>query len=213
MTAWFSLTAVALAVWTGAQDLTPQTPVVRRSLSVPGDPATPAKGWALTSESDADADAPGVVTTHGPGVRITPSTPVTLYRPRWKLSGEFSVSALFHSTGPNAVYGLTVGGESGIAFLVRSDGTSAIGPMMAARRSWTTVALKADTAEGPGINRLTVRVAAEVATFVVNGVSVGSLPINPGALDGVTGVHVGGQSEVVVAAFSVVGMAAPKGGQ
>jgi uncharacterized protein GlcG (DUF336 family) len=198
------------------RDLTPQTPVVRRSLAVAGDPATPAKGWALTPEAASDEEAPGIVSTHGPGVRIASSTPVTVFRPQWKLSGDYTVSALFQRADPNgavAVYGLTVGGESGMAFLVRSDGAFAIGPVTGGRRAWSAVALRADTALGPGINRLSVRVGVDAATFVVNGVTVGSVPINPGALDGVAGVHVAGESEVIVAAFGVSGASTSKGRQ
>jgi hypothetical protein len=147
VTAWFSLTPVALAVRTGAQDLTPLTPVVRRSIALPGEPVTSATGLAPSKADSADAEAPGIVMKHERCVRITPSTPPTdgepidrnrivlistlKQRPDAKLPARLSLRSKQRH-------------ESGMVFLVRSDGALAMGPVTGGQHPWSSSAPKGE---------------------------------------------------------------------
>ena len=183
---------------------TEQQPVVSDMLRVAGEPLRPASGWALNPTGELAAD--GVVSGQGLGVRIRSATDVTVYRPAWKLTGQFAVGALFQSSQPTATYGLTLGGASGLTLLVRNDGRFAIRGTSAnlASAAWAPVALRHATApEVAGANRLEVRVGAADVRFVINGQTVRVMPITAGQLDGSPGVYVGAAGDVNVAGFTV----------
>jgi hypothetical protein len=200
---------LALSLSASAQQLAPQPSPLRADLTVEGAPVEPAKGWALTSEAEPGSTVPGIVTLHGPGARITASTDVALFRPLWRLSGEFTVSASFlrqEASAAMAPYGLLVGGERGLAFLVRGDGTYAIQSLTDGRVSgatWSPVGPQTMKADPTALDRLEVRVRPTDATFVVNSHVAAVRPIVPGQQDGRPGVYVGADGHVVVVGFSV----------
>ena len=185
-------------------------PTARHTLAADGEPVSPAKGWALSPAGMVDAEAPGVV-THGPGVRITVATDTTVFRPDWPLAGEFSVSALFQAQASSAAHGLTVGGERGMAFLVRVDGNFAVHQLQGGKRAagrWSPRTLMDSTDAGPAANWLEIRVGLTEATFLINGIVVSVTPMAGGQLDGAPGVHVAAQGDVTVAGFTVHGAGA-----
>jgi hypothetical protein len=195
-----------------ASAATAQLPVADSSLlrlAVDGQPIEPAKGWALSSEAEPTATVPGIVTLHGPGARITTPTDVALFRPLWRLSGEFTVGASFlrqDASAALAPYGLVVGGDRGLAFVVRGDGTYAIQSLTDGRVSgatWSPVEPQTMKADPTALERLEVRVRATDATFVMSGHVAAVRPIVPGQQDGRPGVYVGADGDVVVVGFSV----------
>ena len=110
-------------------------PIVRQARAADDEPKSLAKGWGLDPSAAVSADVPGVM-THGPGVRITAPSDMTVFRPDWSLAGEFSVSAVFEAKGSaSGSYGLTVGGALGLAFLVRPEGTFVVQHLQGAKRS------------------------------------------------------------------------------
>jgi hypothetical protein len=89
---------------------------------------------------------------------------------------------------------------------VRPDGTASLVRLgTRSATAWTPVPLRAASAEGPGIDRLEVRVTPTAVVCLVNGATAGSAALAPGDLDGAAGVHVGAGGDVVVAAFRVQG--------
>jgi hypothetical protein len=185
-------------------------PIVRETLALGGEPLRPAGGWALTTTGEIPADA--VVSASGVGTRITSITDLTVFRPDWRLSGTFAVAATFQAESPSAIYGLTVGSENGLAFAVRGDGGFRVQALSGGRTSggsWALVALREPGATNVSMNRLEVRVGSSEAAFLVNGQKVQVVPITPGQLDGVPGVHVGAGGNVILAGFTIEGVTMP----
>jgi len=191
-----------------AQQLSPAPPLQRDTLAVPGQPTSPPPGWTLLASDPATSLSPASVQRYGPGVRITTVDDLALFRPAFPLTGDGVVSAVVFvdATTPPA-YGLTLGGETGQAFLVRAAGAVTIAPLQnrkAAPGTWTAVPAVATTSpSGPVPQRLEVRVHGVTAELAVNGVVVASTPIAAGALNGVPGVYSGGPGDLAVAGFSV----------
>jgi hypothetical protein len=187
-------------------------PVPLDMRAVAGEPLRPASGWALTPTGDLPAD--GVVTAQGLGVRIRSASDVMLFRPEWTLTGSFAVGALFQSSQSDAIYGVTLGGARGLAFLVRNNGTFAIASKSAASATgatWIPVQLRAVTdRDASAANRLEVRAGATEVRFVINGQTVRTMPIAAGQLDGSLGVYVGAACDVNVAGFTIEGAAFPQ---
>jgi hypothetical protein len=129
------------------------------------------------------------------------------------LSGSFAVGALFQSSQPDAIYGLTLGGAKGLAFLVRNNGTFAIGSTSFASvtgTTWMPVQLRGVTdRDASAANRLEVRASATEARFVINGQTVRVMPITAGQLDGSPGVYVGAAADVNIAGFTIESAALP----
>jgi len=170
------------------------------------EPTSLAKGWVLDPSAAVSAGVPGVV-DHGPGVRVTAPSDMTVFRQDWSLAGEFRVSAVFHAQASTAgPYGLMVGGALGPAFLVRADGTFVIQHLQGATRAegrWSRKPLEALTDAGPAATSLEVRVGRTEAAFVINGVVVSVIPITAGQLDGAPGVHVAALGDVTMAGFAI----------
>jgi hypothetical protein len=197
-------TLVAQQPATGVTQPSVQQPIVRHTLSVAGEPLRPAADWTLTPDGALGADA--VVTASGPGVRITATAAVTVFRPQWALDSVFTVGATFQASQPSAVYGVTVGGANGLAWLVRSDGAVSVQRLSDGKPSggsWAPVALRLPSDDAPGSNRLDVRVGTTAAIFVVNGQQVSATAIKAGEFAGAPGVHVGATTDVTVAGFTV----------
>jgi len=204
---WLIVAAAGISV--SAQQLAPTAPLSRDTLAVPGQPTTPPPGWTLLASDAATTASPASVQRYGPGVRITTLDEGALFRPAFPLTGDGVVSAVVFvdATTPPA-YGLTLGGETGRAFLVRAAGAVAIAPLQnrkAVPGTWTSAPAVATTSTPSGAvpQRLEVRVHGVTADLAVNGVVVASTPIAAGALDGVPGVYSGGPGDLTVAGFSV----------
>ncbi len=144
---WLIVAAAGIAV--SAQQLAPTAPLSRDTLAVPGQPTTPPPGWTLLASDAATTASPASVQRYGPGVRITTLDEGALFRPAFPLTGDGVVSAVVFvdATTPPA-YGLTLGGETGRAFLVRAAGAVAIAPLQnrkAVPGTWTSAPAVATT--------------------------------------------------------------------
>jgi hypothetical protein len=179
-------------------------------LNVAGQPTTLPSGWSATATATPETPLPAAVAALGPGLRITPQADLALFKPMWRLTGAYAVSASVQrqpSSAASAGYGLVVGGDTGAACLVRPDGAVALSRLTAGR---ITTALWVPLAGGGPkgamtLDRVEVRVRSTAVECGVNGTVVASMPIQPGQLDGVPGVYVGAQADVAVVGFSISG--------
>ncbi|CAN5879958.1 hypothetical protein BH18ACI5_BH18ACI5_10630 [soil metagenome] len=205
------VSAQQLPVARPAQPVAKQ-PVVRPALEDADAPVRPAPRWSRSPDGVSKAD--DIVTVDGPGARIRATTDVTLFRPQWTLTGTFTVAATFHAASATAMYGLTLGGASGLAFVARNDGSFSIQAVKDGRLlggASAPVGLRVTPDGAPGANRLEVRVGKVEATFLINAQPVRTVPLTGGLLDGVPGVHIGVGGDVSVSAFTVQGAAAAPG--
>jgi hypothetical protein len=203
---WSLVTVVGITAH--AQQLSPATPLQRDTLAVPGQPTTAPPGWTLRPSDAATAPSPDWVARYGPGVRIAAADELALFRPAFPLTGDGAISAVvFVDAATPPVYGLTLGGENGLAFLVRGAGAVAIAPLRdrkVAAITWTSVpTVRTASTSGLLPQRVEVRVRGALAELIVNGTVVLTRTITAGALDGVPGVYSNGTGDLVVAGFSV----------
>lgn len=176
-----------------------------RTLAISGQPTTAPPGWALHAADAATTVAPASVEAHGPGIRITSPVALTLYRPKVPLMGDGTVGALvFVDATTPAIYGLTLGGENGLAFLMQPSGLAAIAPLrngQVATAAWASAPSVSVPAAGSLQQcRIEVRVQGSNVTLLINGTVAATTTITPGTLDGVPGIYSG------PGALSVVGL-------
>lgn len=201
----FSALVVAAGVVAHAQQ---SSTVSRDAFGIAGTPSTPPPGWTLRASDTPTTLSPDAVRRFGPGVRITTTSPALFFRPAFPVSGDGSVSAVvFVDSATPAAFGLTLGGENGLAFLIQPVGAIAIAPLQDRQIgavTWSAAPaaqLAATTDRRP--YRLEVRVHGSAADFLLNGTVVTTTPIAAGALDGVPAVYSGGAGDLVVAGFTV----------
>ena len=175
-------------------------------------------GWATRQDSGKTAPDGVSFAPMGTGMHVKSGPAGIYYKSTDTKSGSYTVSASFTQMEPAAHpegYGLFIGGadlagagQKYTYFLIRQDGKyivkkrdGAAAPTIA---NWTdTPAAKKADATGKMTNELAVKVAADKASFLVNGTEVGSWPTASVDATGVAGFRVNHNLNVHVEGFSV----------
>jgi hypothetical protein len=181
------------------------------------------EGWMVrvdrsTSASDPD-DTPNLkVTTVGKGFQVTGGPAGTFWNPKNTASGNYTLRATFTLQKPSGhvnYYGLIFGGsdlgaaaQSYTYFVVGQNGTFLIrqrnGDQVTDVQTRTPhKAVAQPGADGKSVNTLEVRVAGNTISYVVNGEVVHSGPKGATKTDGLTGVRINHQLDVLVDGFAV----------
>lgn len=190
--------------------------------------ATPAfaqapEGWMVrvdrsTSASDPDDNPNLKVATVGKGFQVTGGPAGTFWNPKNAASGDFSAKATFTLQKPSGhvnYYGLVFGGadlgavaQSYVYFVVAQNGMFLIRQRtgdqvqdVQARTAHASVVQPG--ADGKSVNALEVRVSGGTISYVVNGQVVHTMPKGTTKTDGLVGVRINHQLDVLVDGFDV----------
>jgi hypothetical protein len=191
-------------------------------LAVPAFAQAP-EGWMVridrsTSASDPD-DTPNLkVVTVGKGFQVTGGPAGTFWNPKNTAAGSYTARATFTLQKPSGhvnYYGLVFGGadigasaQSYVYFVIAQNGTFLIrqrtGDQVTDVHTRTPhAAIVQPGADGKSVNALEVRVAGNTVSYVVNGQVVHSAPKGTLKTDGLVGVRINHQLDVLVDGFSV----------
>lgn len=197
---WMAIVLLAIGVSVSAQE--PAT-LRAETFAIGGEPTLAPPGWTTQATDPATTPSPAFVTAYGPGVRITTAVATTLYRPAAPLKGDGTVGALvFVDSATPGIFGITLGGQNGVAFLVKPSGAAVITPLRnghVTNAGWTL----APAVSIPAVGmlqpcRIEVRVEGTRAELFVNGTVAAATTIAAGALNGVPGVYSGPGALAVV---------------
>ena len=191
-------------------------------LAVPAFAQAP-EGWMVrvdrsTSASDPDDNPNLKVATVGKGFQVTGGPAGTFWNPKNTAAGNYTAKATFTLQKPSGhvnYYGLVFGGadiggaaQSYTYFVVAQNGTFLIrqrtGDQVTDVQARTPHAAVAQPgADGKSVNALEVRVAGTTISYVVNGQVVHSAPKGATKTDGLAGVRINHQLDVLVDGFTV----------
>ena len=181
------------------------------------------EGWRMRvdrSEHGEDPDdRPDLqVVTRGKGFQVTGGPAGTFWQPSQNASGNYTAKASFTLNKPSGhtnYYGLIFGGseiegakQAYTYFLVAQDGTyiirkrtgTAVGDV---QKSTPHAAVKRPDTTGRSTNALEVRVAGDTVSYVINGTVVHTSPKSAATTNGLAGVRVNHQLDVLVEDFQV----------
>ena len=175
-------------------------------------------GWS-TRQDSGKTTADGVdVAPMGAGLHFKSGPAGIYYKSTDTKSGSYTVTATFRQEEPAAhpeAYGLIIGGsdlagagQKYTYFLIRQDGKYLVKKRNGAETptvvNWTdSPAVKKADASGKMTNELSVKVAADKTSFLVNGTEVGSWPTSSVDATGIAGLRVNHNLNVHVEGFSV----------
>jgi hypothetical protein len=191
-------------------------------LAIPAFAQAP-EGWMVridrsTSASDPDDNPNLKVVTVGKGFQVTGGPAGTFWNPKNTAAGNFTARATFNLQKPSGhvnYYGLVFGGadigaaaQSYTYFVVAQNGTflirSRTGDNVTDVQARTPhKAIAQPGADGKSVNTLEVRVAGDKISYVVNGEVVHTAPKGATKTDGIVGVRINHQLDVLVDGFSV----------
>jgi hypothetical protein len=181
------------------------------------------EGWRMRVDRGASGEDPDdrpdlQVVTRGKGFQVTGGPAGTFWRPSQTAAGNYTAKATFTLMKPSGhtnYYGLIFRG-SGLEgasqaytyFLVAQDGTYIIRERMGEKvtdvqKSTQHAAVKRPDTTGRSTNALEVRVAPDNVSYVVNGTVVHTAPRKAATTDGLVGVRVNHQLDVLVEDFQV----------
>ena len=181
------------------------------------------QGWRMRvdrSESGEDPDdRPDLtVVTKGKGFQVTGGPAGTFWHPSQTATGNYTAKATFTLIKPSGhtnYYGLITGGsalegadQAYTYFLIAQNGTFIIrtrtGEKIAdVQGRMTHAAIKQPDASGRSVNSVEVRVAGDTVSYAVNGTVVHTVPKSSVRTDGLVGVRVNHQLDVLVEGFEV----------
>jgi hypothetical protein len=182
------------------------------------------KGWRMRvdrSTSASDPDAPGAIQFMAMGSTLHAVNPqaAVYWNPANTAAGSYSLKGTFTLVKPSGhvnYYGLVFGGrelegsaQSYTYFLVAQDGTWLIkrrnGDAATADVAPKTGndAVKKPDATGKSVNALEVRVMGDKVEYVVNGATVHTTPKGSVTTDGIYGIRVNHQLEVLIDGFAL----------
>jgi len=182
------------------------------------------KGWKLRADRSADVkdpDAPGDIKfmEMGGGLHAINPQAAVYWNPANTATGNYTVKATFKQLKPSGhtnYLGLVFGGsnlegptQAYTYFVVAQDGTWLIkkrdGDTATSNVTPKTPseAVKKLAEDGTAVNAIEVRVGAEKVDFVVNGVVVHSMPRAGLKTDGIAGIRVNHQLEVMITGFAL----------
>ncbi len=156
----------------------------------------------------------------GNGWHVTLGPAAVLYREADQTTGEYTLQATFTQTkAPRHAegYGLIIGGsdlqgedQQYTYFLVRQDGKFLVKQRTGDKTQNVTSgwishdAVMQKNEEGKATNALAVRVTGDACVFEVNGTEVHRVPASAIETDGIVGMRVNHNLDVLVAGFSVI---------
>ena len=182
------------------------------------------KGWMVRADRStnaSDPDGAGAIKfmEMGGGFHAINPTAAVYWNPANTASGNYTLKASFKLMKPSGhsnYYGLVFGGsnlegptqaytyfvvsQTGEWLIKKRDGdtvTASVAPKTA------NDAVKKPGEDGASVNALEVRVGADKVDFVVNGTVVTSLPKAGMKTDGMAGIRVNHQLEVMITGFAV----------
>jgi hypothetical protein len=182
------------------------------------------KGWKLRADRSTDVkdpDAPGDIKfmEMGGGFHAINPQAAVYWNPANAPTGNYTLKGTFKLMKPSGhanYYGLVFGGsnlegptQAYTYFLVAQDGnwlikkrdgdtaTSPVAPKT------PNDAVKKPGEDGTSVNALEVRVVGDKVDFVVNGTVVHSMPKGTMKTDGIAGIRVNHQLEVMITGFAV----------
>lgn len=182
------------------------------------------KGWKLRADRSTDVkdpDAPGDIKfmEMGGGLHAINPQAAVYWNPANAPTGNYTLKGTFKLMKPSGhanYYGLVFGGsnlegptQAYTYFLVAQDGnwlikkrdgdtaTSSVAPKT------PNDAVKKPGEDGTSVNALEVRVVGDKVDFVVNGTVVHSMPKANLKTDGIAGIRVNHQLEVMITGFAV----------
>jgi hypothetical protein len=180
------------------------------------------KGWKVRADrstSASDPDAAGTIKfmAMGNGFHAINPQAAVYWNPANTVSGTYTVKGTFTLMKPSNhtnYYGLVFGGsdldgpnQTYMYFLVAQDGTWLVkkregdANAVDVARKTANEAVKKPDASGKSTNALEVRVGADKIDYVVNGTVVHSMPKSGVKTDGVYGIRVNHQLEVMIDNF------------
>jgi hypothetical protein len=181
------------------------------------------EGWRMRVDRSEGGEDPDdrpdlTVVTKGKGFQVTGGPAGTFWHPARAATGSYSAKATFTLLKPSGhtnYYGLITGG-SGLEgadqaytyFLIAQNGTFIVrtrtGEKVADVQARTPhAAIKQPDASGRSVNTVEVRVAGDTVSYVVNGTVVHTAPRSTVRTDGLVGVRVNHQLDVLVEGFDV----------
>ena len=206
-----SLPALAEAQGRGGGAAAPARPVAGSGVEVPG--------WWARLDDPKEGRQGLRLTRTGTSLRATTGPNVVFFDPQEDWEGQYTVKATFTQLKPashQVAYGLFFGGtnvdqntQRYSYFVIRQDGQFLIKRRNGAATTnvagdWTENAavVKAD-ASGKQVNELTVRVAKDAVTFMVNGKEIAKHPASAMDMVGMIGLRIGHGLDIQVDNFSV----------
>ena len=181
------------------------------------------QGWRMRVDRSQNAEDPDDrpdlhVVTKGKGFQVTGGPAGTFWNQAQTASGNYTAKAVFTLMKPSShtnYYGLIFGG-SGLEgaeqaytyFLVAQNGSYIVrnrtGEKVSDVRGGTPhAAIRQPDASGRSVNAVEVRVAGDTVSYVVNGMVVHTTPRSAVKTDGIVGVRVNHQLDVMVDGFEV----------
>lgn len=175
-------------------------------------------GWAVRVDDGSPTQLSFAVMA--PGWHATTATSAIIYRDQDKASGTYEVSSRMHlfpeGRGHREAFGIFLGGmdlqgpgEKYTYFIIRGDGSFKVKRRAGASatditRDWTTspAIVKART-DGPVVNLLSVAVARDKVSFLVNGQEVYSAPRANIDTDGIVGLRINHNLSIHVASLEI----------
>jgi hypothetical protein len=177
------------------------------------------KGWKVradrsTSASDPDAAGQIQFMAMGSGFHAVNPQAAVYWNPANTVKGTYTLRGAFTLNKPSGhtnYYGLVFGGrdlegpnQNYLYFLVAQDGTFLVKRRVGDAKTEdvvaraTNAAVRKPDASGKSTNELEVRVQADKVDYVVNGTVVGSSPKTGLTTDGIWGIRVNHQLDVMI---------------
>lgn len=188
----------------------PPRPVAGYGVEVPG--------WWARVDEPAQIKQAMKFTPMGSGIHVTTGPNATFWDPQQEASGQYTVKATFTLNKPAShpvAYGLVIGGvnlsgddQKYSYFVIRQDGRF----LIIKRDGKATRNVAGDWAEhtaivkpdaGKAANELSIRVAKDAVTFLVNGTEVAKHPPSAVDTEGIAGVRVGHGLDLQIDGFAV----------
>ena len=181
------------------------------------------EGWRMRVDRSEGGEDPDdrpelTVVAKGKGFQVTGGPAGTFWHPSQTAAGNYTARATFTLMKPSGhvnYYGLITGGsalegadQAYTYFLVAQNGTFIIrtrtGEKVTDVQARTPhAAVKQPDADGRSVNVMEVRVAGDTVSYVVNGTVVHTAPKKAVKTDGLVGVRVNHQLDVLVEGFAV----------
>ena len=177
------------------------------------------KGWMMRADkstSVSDPDAPGPIKFMAMGSTLHAVNPqaAVYWNPANTMAGNYSLKGTFTLVKPSGhtnYYGLVFGGrdlegptQSYVYFLVAQDGTWLIkrrngdAATLDVAPKMANAAVKRPDATGKSTNALEVKVMGDKLEYLVNGTTVHTMPKAGLTTDGIYGIRVNHQLEVLI---------------
>jgi hypothetical protein len=200
----------ALAEAQGDRGGGPARPVAGNGVEVPG--------WWARVDDPAQVKQAMKFAPMGSGIHATTGPNAIFWDPQQEASGQYTVTATFTLNKPAShpvAYGLFFGGtnlseddQNYSYFVIRQDGRFLLRKRDGKATSnvagdWTEHAAIRTPDSGKAANELTVRVAKDAVTFLVNGQEVAKQPAASVDTEGVAGLRIGHGLDLQVDGFAV----------